>query len=172
MIQESGIYNCFTQNHIPVVFFNKPTVGSFDVTTNDGPYVCLLASGSTVTGDKIPMSSYELVPLDPNSREFRREIDFLTSLGLCAIEEKKGVPNKYHIHIFAELFYGPNKLFRRFTRSLSKADAASVFEELLQLLYRYVLPGKYVSYKGQTSEEPVELTYIKAAIEQLAAQLK
>jgi hypothetical protein len=168
MIQESGIYNCFTQNHIPAVFFNKPTVGSFEISSKDSPYACLLASGSTPNSDKISMPSYVVDAPAEVTREFRREIDFLTSLGLCAIEETKGAPNKYHIHIFAELFYGPNKLFRRFTRSLSKADAAPVFSELRQLLYRYVLPGKYLSYKGQASEEPVELTYIKAAIEQMA----
>jgi hypothetical protein len=166
MIQESGIYNCFTQNHIPAVFFNKPTVGSFDVTSNHSPYAYLLASGSSVTADKISMPSYVVDAPGEVTREFRREIDFLTTLGLCAIEETSDKPT-YHIHIFAELFYGPNKLFRRFTRSLSKTDAVSVFAELRQLLHRYVLPGKYISFKGQTSEEPVELTYIKAAMNDL-----
>jgi hypothetical protein len=170
MIQESGIYNCFTQNHIPVSFFNKPTtVGSFDVDPRHSPYACLLASD--LTGDKIPMPSYVLDVSGEVTREFKREIDFLNSLGLCAVEETAS-GSKYHIHVFAELFYGPNKLFRLYTRSLSTTTAAPIFEDLRQLMYRYVLPGKYLSYKGQVSEEPVELTYIKAAIADLAVQLK
>jgi len=112
------------------------------------------------------MLSYEITAPNPITREFNREIDFLSSLGLCAIE-KKDDTTKYHLHVFAELFYGPNKLFRRFRTDISPNGAETVFADLKELLYHYVLPGKYLSYRGQTSEQPVELTYIKEAIASL-----
>jgi len=188
MIQESGIYNCFTKNHIPVVFFTKPSDPvDYDVQQNQSPYLYLYASASSPstsasaaavsTGTPsnppatVSMRSYEISPIKPVSREFNREIDFLSSLGLCAVETKDDT-TRYHIHVFAELFYGPNKLFRLFKTNLSLNGAELVFADMRQLLYRYVLPGKYLSYRGQKSEIPVELTYIEGAIKTLADELK
>ena len=178
MSVKSGISNCFTKNHIPIVFFNKPaTIVNFDVSKEQSPYLYLYASldpaaaatatttaataTTTAAGAPltIPMSSYEITAPTPITNEFNREIDFLSSLGLCAVE-KKDDTTKYHIHTYAELFYGRNKLFRRFRTDISQSGAETLFADLKQLLYRYVLPGKYLSYKGQESEAPVELTYI------------
>ena len=181
MTEESGIRNIFTANHVPVVFFKgPPTVGSFDVTPEHAPYAYLYASdisaGSPATATApatapatIPMPSY--VVTTPASRELHREIDFLSSLGLCAVEETKDGP-VYHIHVFAECLYGPSKLFRRFERALQGAQAKEVFAELRELLSKYVLPGKYLSYKGQMGSEPVELTHIVAVINAFADEIK
>ena len=173
MTEESGIRNIFTANHVPVVFFKgPPTVGSFDVTPAHAPYAYLYASdisaGSPAPAT-IPMPSY--VVTTPASRELHREIDFLSSLGLCAVEETKDGPI-YHIHVFAECLYGPSKLFRRFERALQGAQAKEVFAELRELLSKYVLPGKYLSYKGQMGSEPVELTHIVAVINAFADEIK
>ena len=183
MSVKSGISNCFTKNHIPIVFFNKPDpIVNFDVSKEQSPYLYLYASldpaaaaaATTATATTaaagapltIPMSSYEITAPTPITNEFNREIDFLSSLGLCAVE-KKDDTTKYYIHTDAELFYGRNKLFRRFRTDVSQSGAEKLFAELKQLLYRYVLPGKFLSYKGQKSEVPVELTYIIDAIASL-----
>lgn len=170
MSVQSNLYNCFTKNHIPIVFFNKPTtIVDFDVSKDHSPYLYLYASTAATTAEApltIPMPSYEITPPTPITREFNREIDFLSLLGLCAIE-KKGDTTKYHLHTSAELFYGRNKLFRQFRTDISQSSAETLFKDFKQLLYRYVLPGKYLSYKGQESEVPVELTYIIEAIASL-----
>jgi hypothetical protein len=173
MSVKSGISNCFTKNHIPIVFFNKPaTIANFDVSKDHSPYLYLYASLDPATAAAagapltIPMPSYEITAPTPITNEFNREIDFLSSLGLCAVE-KKDDTTKYHIHTYAELFYGRNKLFRQFRTDISQSGAETLFADLKQLLYQYVLPGKYLSYKGQESEAPVELTYIIEAIASL-----
>ena len=174
MIQESGIYNCFTSNHIPVSFFTKPLeLVEYDVSQTQSPYVYLYASTGSAgpAPATIPMRSYEITAPTPITREFNREIDFLSSLGLCAVE-KKDDTTLYYIHIFAEIFYGPNKLFRQFKTTLTLEGAETVFADLRQLMYRYVLPGKYLSYRGQKSDIPVEITYIDDAMKTLGRELK
>jgi hypothetical protein len=150
--------NSFTGNIIPSEFLNIFGSGGNKTVTvehDDGPYYYLRTeelalkkeNPYTIVGfpGQVPLSNhsgfYEM-PATSN-KEIDAEVNFLKSLGLVIERD-----SSFYIYDLAEVFYGPQGLFRS-----NKGAAPAV----LSVLYNYVLPGRFWTAYYTRSSLPDEV---------------